>query len=438
MSVEEQIRSEMLNVGRLIDPDVASALAQVESGVRRQHTRRAIILATAATLAAVAGLVWAGGPLGWLTGQDDVQPVERPSDLDGGWVRLADPDLQDNRTLDVVIEIDGRLAAFGSGDAPILTSSDGIDWTPADTPAANLLGVVQGGPGLITYGSTPDDAAVLWTSTDGLTWTPADDPGGVFDMPGSGMLPLAGIADVTAGGPGFVAVGASDDKPTVWTSPDGLEWTLAAQLASTSGWLYDVEVVGADLVVEGAIDPDPDTSRDPEHRSAAWTSEDGTDWSRAPYEPVDYDINPDPSAAHVTLDAGPGLVAIAGEDDVPRAPQRTVLWTSVDGQSWTRVPEEQHGIDGAVSQAIEVGGQFVAVGERRGQADRYPDAAVWTSADGLTWDPVIDDSFGGPMTQGIGDIIDTEAGLVAVGGSGGDPDNQTDGWSAAVWILDRP
>jgi len=338
--------------------------------------------------------------------------------------------------LDVVIEVDGRLVALGSGDAPILTSSDGIDWTPADTPAANLLGVVQGGPGLIAYGSTPDDKAALWTSADGLTWTPAHDPGGVFDVPSSGMLPVAGVADIVAGGPGFVAVGASDDKPTVWTSPDGLEWTLAAQLASTSGWLYDVEVVGADLVVEGAVDPDPDTSPDPEHR--AWTSEDGTAWSRTAPDPIDYDVNPDPSAAHVTLDAGPGLVAIAGEDDVPRAPQRTVLWTSVDGRSWTRVPEEQHGIDGAVGQAIEVGGQFVAVGERRGQADRYPDAAVWTSVDGLTWDPVTDDSFGGPMTQGIGDIIDTGTRLVAVGGSGGDPDNQTAGWSAAVWVLDRP
>ena len=102
------------------------------------------------------------------------------------------------------------------------------------------------------------------------------------------------------------------------------------------------------------------------------------------------------------------------------------------------MPEEQHGIDGAVMSAIEVGGHFVAVGERHGQADRYPDAAVWTSLDGVTWDPVTDDSFGGLMTQWIGDIIDTGTRLVAVGGSGGDPDNQTAGWSAAVWVLDRP
>lgn len=179
MSVEEQIRSEMRTVGLAVEPDTDLALAQVESGVRRQRARRGIILATAAAVAAVAGVVWAAGSLGWLTGQGDVQPAEQPGEhrveWDGGWVRVEDPDLQRAYGLGTVLDVDGRLVAFGLGQAPIFTSTDGTDWAPVDTPQASLEGAIRGGPGLIAYGRsgfTEEGHAVVWTSPDGLTWTP--------------------------------------------------------------------------------------------------------------------------------------------------------------------------------------------------------------------------------------------------------------------------
>jgi hypothetical protein len=73
--------------------------------------------------------------------------------------------------------------------------------------------------------------------------------------------------------------------------------------------------------------------------------------------------------------------------------------------------------------------RFVAAGSDSSGGD--PDAAVWVSVDGETWEAVEDDAFGGTGPQAIGGIHNTGRTLVAVGsdGAGGDSD-------AAVWVSD--
>lgn len=75
MSVEQRLRDGLAaELGR-VNPDVEAMLAQVESGARRQRARCTVNLIVAASAAAVAGVLWGAGSLGWVTGQDDVPPL---------------------------------------------------------------------------------------------------------------------------------------------------------------------------------------------------------------------------------------------------------------------------------------------------------------------------------------------------------------------------
>jgi hypothetical protein len=125
---------------------------------------------------------------------------------------------------------------------------------------------------------------------------------------------------------------------------------------------------------------------------------------------------------------GPGLVAV-GSDGLHAA-----VWTSADGITWSRVARDDGafgGLDycqaGPTISSVTAGGPgLVAVGS---DVDEYCGAfaAVWTSVDGITWSRVQEDGrvFG---SQTINDVIATDFGLVAVGSRDGD----THG-SAVVW-----
>ena len=69
------------------------------------------------------------------------------------------------------------------------------------------------------------------------------------------------MADVTAGGRGLVAVGwdgsGANSDAVVWTSPDGLNWSLASNDGAVFGgrgdqWMSDVTVGGPGFVVVGS------------------------------------------------------------------------------------------------------------------------------------------------------------------------------------------
>lgn len=425
MLSEQATRDELRAVAQQVTPDVEAMALRVTTTARRQRQRRNLGLAAAAAAVGVAGVLWGAGSLGWVTGRGDVQPVEQPGEWpiewDGDWVRVQDPDLRRNRVFTTVHEIDGRLVAFGPGEVPILTSTDGIDWTPVDTPEASLSGAIRGGPGLIAFGATPDGRPAVWTSTDGLAWNPVEDPDGVFDDASHDLSwPHDGINAIAVGGPGFVAVGSSDNKPTVWTSADGLDWSPPQRVTSRSGRLSTVTPRGPELIVKGMVDLDPNASTDPEFGPAAWASLDGgASWSRATHDAVGEDADADTWVEGV-IAAGPRFVAFGWGGIV----DKTLLWTSDDGETWERVPAEQRGLDGWANRVVSAGGELVAVGSR------YTGAAVWTSVDATTWESISDEPASAwPLGAGaIHDIIATETGVVAVG------DRDT----AAVWVMRRP
>jgi hypothetical protein len=235
----------------------------------------------------------------------------------------------------------------------------------------------------------------------------------------------AEISKVTVGGPGLVAVGSAgwgdDRRMAVWTSVDGVTWARVAHDEAVFGGprmgMESVTAGGPGLVAVGSGAPHDNGD------AVVWTSVDGITWSRVPHDEAVFGGRSDQQMTSVTV-GGPGLVAVGW--DLVGGDADAAVWTSPDGVTWSRVPHDEEVFGGGSHQAmwhVTAGGPgLVAVGE-----DGSRDVAVWTSVDGITWSrvPHDEENFGeGQVTS----VTNTGSGLVAVGNVGSDA-----GDDAAVW-----
>jgi hypothetical protein len=148
------------------------------------------------------------------------------------------------------------------------------------------------------------------------------------------------VRDVTAGGPGYVAVGrsypAGDDAayderdwtPAIWTSVDGLSWELVPDLgalgpadlhAVASGPDGMLLALGMDLRGYGP-DEEPPTDL------GMWSSPDGVTWTRIPAPPNHWLIDVVATEEEWLV---VGSAAGADEDGTH------TVWRSVDLESWS-------------------------------------------------------------------------------------------------------
>jgi len=203
---------------------------------------------------------------------------------------------------------------------------------------------------------------------------------------------------VTAGGPGLVAVGSetrgSDSDAAVWVSADGVTWARVPHDEEIFGGnrrqvMNAVAAGGPGLVAVGYDQAEAGTD-DAGGRStdaAVWTSVDGLAWARVPG--TRRSSRRELAGDERVVAGGPGLVAV-GYDSASQGwsglDANAAVWTSADGIAWARVPNAEMFGDRLMQMmnAVTVGGPgLVAVGYD-GAVNRY-DAAVWTSVDGLTW-----------------------------------------------------
>jgi hypothetical protein len=262
-----------------------------------------------------------------------------------------------------------------------------------DSEGTRIWSITAGGPGLVAVG-TEDWRPAIWTSADGLTWDTVE------QRFGSGWM-----ADVTTGGPGLVAVRMTNVRPAqpgddapVWTSADGSAWSRAPSDPVFQGArLQAVSAGGPGLVAVGSDEEGPQ----------AWFSSDGVSWERASVPPPPLDVaRADDPMTSPPVEAWMGDVAVAGDRMVAVGTiglqvgsngirYRPTIWTSTDGMTWTEVPlGSEPAVDPGEMLSVADGPEgFVAV-QRSDTAPRTTPAVLWTSPDGLVWQPVPSDQEG--------------------------------------------
>jgi hypothetical protein len=340
----------------------------------------------------------------------------------------------------------GSDGGEGLGDAAVWVSPDGFTWSRVAHDEAVFGGedgqvmsaVIVGGPGLVAVGwdgqgilaDNPNLDAAIWTSVDGYTWSRVPHEDDVFAG--------AWIDAVTVGGPGLVAVGGTggynvDSDAAVWTSPDGIIWSRVPHDESVFGgddgqFISDVTVGGPGLVAVGSgggIGPwDHNTGT----HAAVWTSVDGTTWSRVPNDDALLGTGSNPAPMLSVAAGGPGLVAV-GSDFWAAGRARTPVWTSPDGIIWTRVPDDET-VRGVMLDVIGGGPGLVAVGCVCGANAWTP--VVWTSVDGIAWTPIPDDDAAVRSVDRMFGASIQGPNLVVVGSDGSGTLPKRD---AVVWVA---
>jgi len=147
----------------------------------------------------------------------------------GIWTERSNP-LTGGSLGDITSNGSGLIVAVGtsdSGDAMVITSTDGINWTQQSNPLNDSLFDVCHGNGLfVAVGGYPDPK--IMTSPDGITWT--------IRNPAAGIS--GNINAVCFNGSVFCAVGNDGE---IQTSVDGIIWTIRSTLYG-----YDLFGVAAD------------------------------------------------------------------------------------------------------------------------------------------------------------------------------------------------
>ena len=314
------------------------------------------------------------------------------------WVEVG-PDLPVDSGLKDVASVGGTIVVVGgTGSAPLVaTSTDGNAWLrPAGSIAtaggAGMAALAPMAGGLLAVGAG-DAGSVVWTTADGTAWQKVFESTPPTEAEITAGAPaFAAMGSVVVGGPGYVSVGVSvpglvdDFGGAAWTSTDGRSWTHAPSTAQLlRAPLYDVVATTGGLVAVGGIGG-----------AVSLTSKDGVAWTL--HEQKDVLAG----GQFWSVVAGPdgGLVGVGDGGGALSA-------VSADGAAWRSGPctgslTEAHFRDVAVIPTGYVAAGYVA--ER---------AAIWTSTDGEIWSRVEADLGVGSIDA----IAMTPHGLVAVGSS---------------------
>jgi len=238
-------------------------------------------VATDGPIAVAVGVV-KGAPATWYSG-DGVR-----------WSR-SEParDAPDHGELRAVIATPDGFVAAGSDERDRLapraifwTSADGRTWERvADAPAfadARVEGLARLGGSVVAAGTAFTGAdpigAASWSWADGGPWERASDK----DLDGGQMHA------VSANAKGLVGVGTdvAGHRAMVWSSRDGLAWTVAPDAASLDNYGLQIEMrdvvrledrdIAVGHLVFGTQYP----------TGLIWQSTDGVTWERAPNAPV--------------------------------------------------------------------------------------------------------------------------------------------------------
>jgi hypothetical protein len=307
--------------------------------------------------------------------------------------------------------------------------------------------VMAAGPGLVAfaaeYGATPGVA--LWDSVDGRTWrslrspalqsgeepvwfyasgkilvvtaeSPAlgaphiwasDDEGATWQESPAQLR----ITALAAGGDGVIAFcydPPSSQSTSLWTSADGLSWRPVAQAAGVfaSADVASVAQTSQGLAAGGSVGP-----RGQGQGAGIWTSPDGFTWTKVPNDAGIFGDGSDGSEV-IQVVAGPrGILALGQRVVVTTQGGRAfeqIAWASPDGVHWRQAVTPFFDSNEYFGQVVAWQGGFVQFTDEGGET------IVWSSPDGLTWTRVgSDELFDG--TARVSSATGFQQGVAAVG-----------------------
>jgi hypothetical protein len=185
-----------------------------------------------------------------LAGPEDLGPQHQVLRWeDGAWGPL-DGDPFDGLHSVLLVESGDRFVATAFGPTAgetVLTSEDGVAWSPVTTPGGGQ--VVGLGGALVSVGY---EGAIAQVSIDaGATWSEVD-------LTAAGVTPGSYLIEASSGPLGLaLVVGAPDQEPQLVVSGDLVDWTVVplADVLGTDQIAAARVIVGADRLVVTATQP---------------------------------------------------------------------------------------------------------------------------------------------------------------------------------------
>lgn len=334
-------------------------------------------------------------------------------------------------------------------------SPDGITWEAVEArtsglslgrftmatsgPELGVEGVAYGPGGFVAYGwAKPVDGAArdesiaptLWRSDDGRAWDRIPTP---ESFAGDYLMELGPwLNDIAGTEAGYLLVGTIFGTPAprgaVWSSPDGLSWTLADgdETFDVGAYIDTMEVPASGGIAAVAVPPGATDFSDAMAVGAAcpadepgagpkggdwretydwttgscwaryWQTRDGLIWAASVFEVID--AAPLPEGSY-----GAGSVAADGNRVVAGIHPSLVLF-SEDRQAWGVAGGDELGTQAAL--AATVGTFHALVPACDGAGCRRKTLALWSSTDGAAWAPT---SAQPTMPSGAGDFIHVDA-----------------------------
>jgi hypothetical protein len=257
----------------------------------------------------------------------------------------------------------GWLAVGGPGPV-VLTSADGTTWQRAggsitqDLAGASAVMAAANQSGYVIVGNSAGAAEpYLWWSSDLTSWTHGAD---MNYTSGSNQ-----ISDVTSAPHVFMAVGAHDGHPAVWTTTDGQTWTaivLGLPPGASAAMFQQVAISGDHVVALGR-----ETKAGQPAPFAGISTDGGASWQEVPFGSAG------PGTAATALTAGSGGFTAASQSGQP-GQQGAQIWTSATGLTWT--PAQLSGLSGGgmheITALVSSGSAITGIGTAATQPTQQP------------------------------------------------------------------
>lgn len=280
---------------------------------------------------------------------------------------------------------------------PVDLLGDRWAFVPNILEAGQVSAVTAGGPGWVAVGTA------VWTSTDGRAWTPVGAlPGAASDTETNVSLVASTGAVLYAAGDRYLppqGAGELAVSGAVWRSADGLTWESVG-----SAGLFDLGhcfggcpglhriAAGPGGVIISGTGARATTDGNAEGFAAAWFSPDGNRW-----ESVEGALTGS-EMSDVFFDVAPwgtGFVATGVVEGRP------VTWSSADGRHWTEprdLPLPRDLVEGeeVLASQIAANGERLVVWGGRCRADPCAPPVIWTSADAVAWSEVVTEGLALP------------------------------------------